>query len=67
MGTKHCRSVKIQLDLFDKMRKPILLNRYEVWGLSDNDIIEKKVHLKFSKLQIDLKPSTASYMIYCEL
>ena len=49
MGRKHGLSVKIQLDLFDKMVKPILLYGCEVWGFSNNDII-KKVHLKFCKL-----------------
>ena len=42
MGRKHGLSVKIQLDLFDKMVKPILLYGCEVWGFSNNDIIEKK-------------------------
>ena len=41
MGRKHCRSVKIQLDLFDKMLKPILRYGCEVWGFSNNDIIEE--------------------------
>ena len=66
MGRKHGLSVKIQLDLFDKMVKPILLYGCEVWGFSNNDIIEK-VHLKFCKLLLHLKSSTPSYMIYGEL
>ena len=66
MGRKHGLSVKIQLDLFDKMVKPILLYGCEVWGFSNNDIIEK-VHLKFCKLLLHLKSSTSSYMIYGEL
>jgi hypothetical protein len=53
-GRKHGLSVKIQLDLFDKMVKPILLYGCEVWGFSNNDIIEK-VHLKFCKLLLHLK------------
>lgn len=57
MVRKHGRLVKIQLDLFDKMCKPNLLHKCEVWGLSNNDIIEK-VHLKFCKLPIHLKPYT---------
>jgi hypothetical protein len=57
MGRKHGLSVKIQLDLFDKMVKPILLYGCEVWGFSNNDIIEK-VLLKFSKLLLHLKSST---------
>jgi hypothetical protein len=56
MGRKHGLSVKIQLDLFDKMVKPILLYGCEVWGFSNNDIIEK-VHLKFCKLLLHLKSS----------
>jgi hypothetical protein len=63
MGRKHGLSVKIQLDLFVKMVKPILLYGCEVWGFSYNDKIEK-VHLKFCKLLLHLKSSTPSYMIY---
>jgi hypothetical protein len=37
MGRKHGLSVKIQLDLFDKMVKPILLYGCEVWGFSNNN------------------------------
>ena len=48
------------------MVKPILLYGCEVWGFSNNDIIEK-VHLKFCKLLLHLKSSTPSYMIYGEL
>jgi hypothetical protein len=66
MDRKHGLSVKIQLDLFDKMVKPILLYICEVCGFSNNDIIEK-VHLKFCKLLLHLKSSTPSYMIYGEL
>ena len=64
MGRKHGLSVKIQL--FNKMVKSILLYRCEVWGFSNNDIIEKG-HLKFCKLLLHLKSSTPSYMIYGEL
>ena len=53
MGRKHGLSVKIKLDLFDKMVKPILLYGSEVWGFSNNDIIEK-VHLKICKLLLHL-------------
>jgi hypothetical protein len=44
----------IQLDLFDKMVKPILLYGCEVWDFSNNAIIVK-VHLKFCKLLLHLK------------
>jgi hypothetical protein len=48
------------------MVKPILLYGCEVWGFSNNDIIEK-VHLKFCQLLLHLNSSTPSYMIYGEL
>jgi hypothetical protein len=46
--------IKCQLDLFDKMVKPILLYRCEVWDFGDNDIIER-AHLIFCKLLLNLK------------
>ena len=36
-------SIKCLLDLFDKMIKSILLYGCEVWGFSNNDILEKKI------------------------
>jgi hypothetical protein len=48
------------------MVKPILLYGCEVWGFSNNDMIED-VHLKFCKLLLHLKSSTPSYMIYGDL
>ena len=41
------------------MVKPILLYGCEVWGFSNNDMIED-VHLKFCKLLLHLKSSTPS-------
>ena len=48
-GRIHNVSIKCQLDLLDKIVKPILLYGYDIWGLGKNDII-KRVHLKFCKL-----------------
>jgi hypothetical protein len=45
-GKFHNLSISCQLDLFDKVVKPILLYGCELWGLSNCDIIER-VHLKF--------------------
>ena len=59
-------SIKCLLDLFDKMIKPILLYGCEVWGFSNNDILEK-IHLKYCKILLNLKTSTPSYMVYGEL
>jgi hypothetical protein len=46
-------SIKCLLDLFDKMIKPILLYGCEVWGFSNNDILEK-IHLKYCKILLNL-------------
>ena len=43
-----------QLDLFDKIVKPILLYGCEVWGVGNNDIVER-VHLKFCKIILHVK------------
>ena len=41
-GRTHSLSVKYQLELFDKMVKPILLYGSEIWGFSKNiDCLEK--------------------------
>jgi hypothetical protein len=55
-------SIQCQLDLFDKIIKPILLYGCEVWGFSKNEIIER-VHLQFCKLLLNFKTSTPSYMV----
>lgn len=57
---------EIQLELFDKTIKPILLYGAEIWGYGDCSVIER-VHLKFLKYLFNLKKSTPSYMIYGEL
>lgn len=56
----------IQIDLFNKMIKPILLYGCEIWGTGNVDILER-VQLKFYKQIFCLKKSTPSYMIYGEL
>jgi hypothetical protein len=65
-GKFHNLSISCQLDLFDKVVKPILLYGCELWGLSNCDIIER-VHLKYCKLLLNLKSSTPNCMIYGEL
>jgi hypothetical protein len=37
MGRKHNLSLSCQLDLFDKLVKPILLYGSEIWGFGNND------------------------------
>ena len=62
LGRLHNLSIKCQLDLLDKMVKPVLLYSCEIWGMGNNDILER-VHLKFCKLLLNLKTSTPSYMV----
>ena len=58
-------SVDLQLELFDKMIKPILLYGSEVWGYSNCKSIER-IHLKFLKSIFNIKPSTTNVMLYVE-
>ena len=53
-GEFHNLSISCQLELFDKVVKPILLYGYELWRLSNCDIIER-VYLKYCKLLLNLK------------
>ena len=65
-GRIHNVSIKCQLDLFNKIVRPILLYGCEIWGFGKNDMIER-VHLKFCKLLLRLKVSTPKCMVYGEL
>ena len=56
----------LQLELFDKMIKPILLYGAEIWGFGNCDVIER-IHLKFLNYILKLTKSTPSHMIYGEL
>ena len=56
----------LQIDIFNKTIKPILLYGSEIWGYGNCDTIER-VHLKFLKYIFKLKKSTPSHMIYGEL
>lgn len=56
----------IQIDLFEKTIKPILLYGCEIWGFGNIDILER-VQLKFYKYIFGLKKSTPTHMIYGEL
>ena len=56
----------IQIDLFDKTVKPILLYGAELWGYGNCESLER-INLKFLKYLFNLKRSTPSYMIYGEL
>jgi hypothetical protein len=56
----------LQIELFEKTVKPVLLYGSEIWGFGNLDDIEK-VQLKFYKYVFNLKRSTPSYMVYGEL
>ena len=56
----------IQIDMFNKTIKPILLYGSEILGFGNCDIIER-VQLKFYKYIFNLKRTTPSFMIYGEL
>ena len=56
----------LQLDLFEKTIKPILLYGSEVWGYGSFVELER-IQLKFYKYVFHLKKATPSYMIYGEL
>ena len=58
--------IDIQIDLFNKTIKPILLYGCELWGTGNIDMLER-VQLKFYKQILNLKKSTPSNMIYGEL
>lgn len=58
--------IDIQIDLFNKTIKPILLYGCELWGVGNIEAIER-VQLKYYKYVLNLKKSTPSNMIYGEL
>ena len=55
----------IQIDLFNKMIKPILTYGSELWGFGNLDVIER-VQLKYLKYIFKMKMSTPNCMVYGE-
>jgi hypothetical protein len=43
-GRIHNLSIKCQLDLFNKIVRPILLYVCEIWRFGKNDITSKSIH-----------------------
>ena len=58
--------VDLQVELFNKLVKPILLYGCEIWGFGNIDVIER-VQLMFIKRMLNLKNSTPNYMALGEL
>ena len=63
---RKLKCLNLQIDLFNKIVKPVLLNGSEIWGFGNLDILER-VQLRFYKYILNLKTSTPSVMIYGEL
>ena len=57
--------IDIQIELFNKTIKPILLYGCEVWGFDDLSVIEQ-VQLKFLKFILNIKKSTPNCIVYGE-
>ena len=63
LGRTHNLSIPCQLNLLDKMVKPVLLYGCEIWSYGNCQIIER-VHLKFCNFLLHMKTSKPSFMIY---
>ena len=57
--------ITLQIELFNKTIKPILLYGCEVFGVENIEILER-IQLKFLKYVLNLKTSTPSFMVYGE-
>lgn len=55
----------LQIELFEKTIKPILLYGSEIWGYGNVNVLER-IQLKFLKYIFKFKKPTPSYMIYGE-
>ena len=55
--------IDIQIDLFEKTVKPVLLYGCEIWGFGNIDMIEQ-IQLKYFEYILNLKKNTPSYMVY---
>lgn len=60
-----CLSIDLQIDLFSKIVKPILLYGCEIWGLGNLDVLER-VQLKFLKHILNVKSCTSNCIVYGE-
>ena len=58
--------LKTKISLFDSLVTPILLYGSEVWGVQGFDCIDK-VHIKFLKMLLGVRPQTPNYAVYGEL
>lgn len=57
--------IDMQIDLFNKAVKPILLFGAEIWGYGNLDVLER-IQLRFLKHILKMKNSTPNNMVYGE-
>ena len=57
--------IDIQIEIFSKTIKPILLYGCEIWGFGDLRVLEQ-VQLKFLKFILNIKKSTPNCIVYGE-
>ena len=58
--------IDLQIELFNKLVKPVLLYGCEVWGFGNVEVIER-VRLKFIKIILNLKRCTPNHIVYGEV
>ena len=58
-------ALDLQIELYEKMVKSILLYGSDVWGFGNLDVLERSV-LKFLKLILQMKSSTPNFMVFGE-
>ena len=59
-------SIDMQIELLNKIIKPVLLNGSEIWVFGNFDDLER-IQLNVLKYAFNLKRSTPTYMTYGEL
>ena len=57
--------IDIQIEIYSKTIKPVLLYGCEIWGFGDLRVLEQ-VQLKFFKFILNIKKSTPNCIVYCE-
>ena len=58
--------IDVQIEIFSKTIKPILLYGCKIWGFGDLRVLEQKVQLKFLKFILNIKKSTPNCIVYGE-
>ena len=56
----------LQIELFEKLVRPILLYACEIWGFGNVEVVER-VQLNFLKRVLNIKNCTPNYIVYGEV